>query len=160
MRSHGRVCGSIRWLGTVVTAPAIRRADRPDNPHPAIAIQRSKHMKSMVCFTRSSWHTGLSSCAALAFGLTTAGGGALAQSQNAGHVAQHKNMRLVGLNDLQGRSAYQPIVHEQGGRSIAYIGHHGGEAANPLNNNVVVKNGTSIVDVTDPRRQRYLFQFT
>ncbi len=114
-------------------------------------------MKSMVCFTRSSWHTGLLSCAAFAFGLTTAGGGALAQSQNAGHVAQHKNMRLVGLNDLQGRSAYQPIVHEQGGRSIAYIGHHGGEATNPLNNNVVEKNGTSIVDVTDPRRPRYLF---
>jgi len=70
---------------------------------------------------------------------------------------ESKNMKLVGFNDLQARSAYQPIVHEQGGRSIAYVGHHGGKAANPLKNNAVEKNGTSIVDVTDPRRPRYLF---
>jgi hypothetical protein len=70
---------------------------------------------------------------------------------------QRRNMKLVGYNDLQARSAYQPIVHQQGGRSIAYIGHHGGEAANPLNGNRVEKNGTSIVDVTNPRDPRYLF---
>ncbi len=67
-----------------------------------------------------------------------------------------KNMKLIGFNDLQARSAYQPIVHEQGGRSIAYVGHHGGEALNTLNN-TVEKNGTSIVDVTNPRRPKYLF---
>ena len=27
-----------------------------------------------------------------------------------------QNMRLVGYNDLQGRSAYQPWIHEQGDR--------------------------------------------
>jgi hypothetical protein len=76
--------------------------------------------------------------------------------------AESKNMKLVGLNDLQARSAYQPIVHEQGGRFIAYIGHHGGEAPNPLNIDpitkkpVVEKNGTSVVDVTNPRRPVYL----
>ena len=67
-----------------------------------------------------------------------------------------KNMKLVGFNDLQARSAYQPIIHEQGGRFIAYVGHHGGEARNPLNGNAVEKNGTSIVDVTNPRRPVYL----
>ena len=36
------------------------------------------------------------------------------------------NLALVGSDDLQARSAYQPVVHEQGGRWIAYIGHHGG----------------------------------
>ena len=36
------------------------------------------------------------------------------------------DMRLVGYSDLQGRSAYQPLVHQQNGRWIAYIGHHGG----------------------------------
>jgi len=36
------------------------------------------------------------------------------------------NMRLVGYSDLQARSAYQPLVHQQGGRRVAYIGHHGG----------------------------------
>jgi len=70
--------------------------------------------------------------------------------------AESRNMKLVGFNDLQARSAYQPIVHEQGGRSIAYIGHHGGEALNTLNN-TVEKNGTSIVDVTNPRRPKLLF---
>jgi hypothetical protein len=59
------------------------------------------------------------------------------------------------VNDLQARSAYQPIIHEQGGRFIAYIGHHGGEALNPLTG-VVEKNGTSIVDVTNPSRPVFL----
>ena len=36
------------------------------------------------------------------------------------------NMRLVGYSDLQGRSAYQPVIHQQFGRWIAYVGHHGG----------------------------------
>jgi hypothetical protein len=64
-------------------------------------------------------------------------------------------MRLVGFNNLQARSAYQPIIHKQGERFIAYIGHHGGSALNPMTGNVE-PNGTSIVDVTDPRRPRYL----
>ena len=56
-------------------------------------------------------------------------------------VAQDKpeasNMRLLGYSDLQGRSAYQPVIHKQGDRWIAYIGHHGGipgaeQPKNPL----------------------------
>ena len=65
-------------------------------------------------------------------------------------------MRLLGFHNLQARSAYQPIVHRQGSRWIAYIGHHGGSAFNDLTG-VVEPNGTSIVDVTNPRRPRYLF---
>jgi hypothetical protein len=61
----------------------------------------------------------------------------------------------VGFNDLQGRSAYQPIIQQQDGRFIAYIGHHGGSAHNPLNGRIE-PNGTSIVDVTDPQHPRYL----
>jgi hypothetical protein len=72
-----------------------------------------------------------------------------------GGTPEAKNMRLVGFNNLQARSAYQPIIHQQGNRWIAYIGHHGGEALNPLTK-VVEKNGTSIVDVTDPRHPVYL----
>jgi hypothetical protein len=68
---------------------------------------------------------------------------------------ESRDMRLVGAHDLQARSAYQPIVHEQGGRFIAYIGHHGGSALNALTGGVE-PNGTSIVDVTDPARPRYL----
>ncbi|MBV9584730.1 MAG: hypothetical protein JO213_07580, partial [Alphaproteobacteria bacterium] len=45
------------------------------------------------------------------------------------------NMRLVGYNDLQARSAYQPVIHHQGDRWVAYIGHHGGIPGNekPIN---------------------------
>jgi hypothetical protein len=78
------------------------------------------------------------------------------KSRHPGHAAEARDMRLVGLNDLQARSAYQPIVHKQGSRWIAYIGHHGGTAPNPQNGGIVEGNGTSIVDVTNPRRPVYL----
>ncbi len=65
------------------------------------------------------------------------------------------NMELAGYNDLQGRSAYQPIIIHQDGREIAYVGHHTGTALNPLTG-VVEPNGTSIVDVTDPAHTKYL----
>lgn len=70
-------------------------------------------------------------------------------------------MRLVGYNDLQARSAYQPTIHRQGDRYIAYIGHHGGTNAvpkpvNPMNGQPEF-NGTSIIDVTNPARPEYLF---
>jgi len=81
-------------------------------------------------------------------------------SLNSGRVeAQHpsdsNNMALLGQNPLQARSAYQPIIHQQGSRWIAYIGHHGGSAFNPLTN-AVENNGVSIVDVTNPRSPVYL----
>ena len=65
------------------------------------------------------------------------------------------NMKLVGFDDLQARSAYQPVIHHQGNKWIAYVGHHGGSALNPKTN-AVEQNGTSIVDVTDPKRPVYL----
>jgi hypothetical protein len=71
-----------------------------------------------------------------------------------------KNMTLLGYSDLQGRSAYQPIVHRQGNRWIAYIGHHGGtdDVAKPVNSLTgrAEDNGTSVVEVTDPRHPKYL----
>ena len=78
---------------------------------------------------------------------------------------KHHDMNLVGFNDLQSRSSYQPTVHKQGNRYIAYVGHH------PLGTNPVTgqplpsfnpltgknePNGTSIIDVTDPKRPVYL----
>ena len=70
-------------------------------------------------------------------------------------VPRASNMELVGYNDLQARSAYQPVIQKQGERWIAYIGHHGGEALNPLTGKME-PNGTSIVDVTDPKHPKYL----
>jgi hypothetical protein len=81
---------------------------------------------------------------------------ALAQpaAKAAGKV-EKRNMELVGYSDLQGRTAYQPTIHKQGNRWIAYIGHHGDNLVNPLTGKKE-DNGTSIVDVSDPKKPRYL----
>jgi hypothetical protein len=71
-------------------------------------------------------------------------------------AAQARDMELVGWSDLQARSAYQPVIHHQGARFIAYVGHHGGSAVNPATG-ATEPNGTSILDVTDPARPAYLF---
>jgi len=85
---------------------------------------------------------------------------AAAQAPKVGDPPEARNMRLVGYSDLQARSAYQPIIHKQGDRYIAYIGHHGGIEAIPKPVNALNRqpefNGTSIVDVTDPRQPKYL----
>ncbi len=84
-----------------------------------------------------------------------AAGPASSQAPARGHGAEGHNMELVGHDDLQGRSAYQPTIHQQRGRFIAYVGHHGGRARNPLTG-ADEDSGVSIVDVTDPTRPRYL----
>ena len=65
------------------------------------------------------------------------------------------NTEWLGHNDLQGRTVYQTTVHNQGRRVIAYAGHFAGTMLNPMTG-VVEENGTSIVDVTDPRHPVYL----
>src|SRR5712691_10197989 len=82
------------------------------------------------------------------------------QAPKIGDPPEAMNMRLVGSNDLQGRTAYQPSIAKQGVRYIAYIGHHGGSGdfskpRNPLTGQDEL-NGTSIVDVTDPKQPKYL----
>jgi len=85
---------------------------------------------------------------------------AMACSAHAQREPEASNMRLLGTNDLQARSAYQPTIHQQGDRWIAYIGHHGGtdEVPDPINpmTGKAEPNGTSIVDVTDPAHPKYL----
>jgi hypothetical protein len=66
-----------------------------------------------------------------------------------------RDLRLVGQNDLQARSAYQPIVHAYGERRILFVGHHAGEALNPATG-YIEKNGLSILDVTDPAVPAFL----
>jgi hypothetical protein len=81
------------------------------------------------------------------------------------------NMRLVGTNDLQARSTYQPTLHRYPhNRYILFTGHHPlakqGEGLlpnaqvlpsfNPLTGKNEL-NGTSIVEVTNPRNPQYLF---
>jgi hypothetical protein len=77
-----------------------------------------------------------------------------------GDASEAKDMALVGFHDLQARSAYQPLVREQNGRWILYVGHHGGTESAPKPFNALTSspefNGTSILDVTDPRAPRLL----
>ena len=98
----------------------------------------------------------LTSTIAIAAALATP---AAAQSPKVGDPPEARDMRLVGMNDLQARSAYQPTIHKQGDRTIAYVGHHGGtpEVPKPLNplTGQAEFNGTSIVDVTDPSKPKY-----
>jgi hypothetical protein len=97
-------------------------------------------------------------------GISLASGPACAAQQPeiapASRKPEAKNMRLVGYDDLQARSAYQPVVHHQGNRWIAYVGHHGGTKEVPQPYNSLTKqkesNGTSIVDVTDPAHPKYI----
>jgi hypothetical protein len=76
-------------------------------------------------------------------------------SAEAPRPVEKRTMELVGHHGLQGRSAYQPLVHEQGGRWIAYIGLHGGRLPNALSGKTE-HNGTAILDVSDPKRPRLL----
>src|SRR5258708_5264962 len=101
----------------------------------------------------------------LALGSTMLAALALASSANGemqkiGAPPEASNIRLVGYNELQARSAYQPTIVHQGDRYIAYIRHHGGspEVPRPINPQTGEPefNGTSIVDVTDPAHPKYL----
>jgi hypothetical protein len=64
------------------------------------------------------------------------------------------------IHSLQARRAYEPTTHKQGNRWIAHIGHHGGTKEVPKPRNPLTGaeefNGTSIIDVTDPSRPKYL----
>lgn len=84
----------------------------------------------------------------LSLGLPSVG---LAQTK-----VESKNMALVGYSDLQARTAYQPTIQKQGDRWLAYIGHHGDNKLNPLNGKME-HNGTSIIDVTDPKKPKQIF---
>ncbi|HYY24353.1 MAG TPA: hypothetical protein VE689_02600 [Candidatus Udaeobacter sp.] len=80
-------------------------------------------------------------------------------------TAESLNMELVGTNDLQARSTYQPVVQRQGNKWILYAGHHA-LGTNPVTGaplpsfNPLTQrnepNGTSIVDVTNPATPVYL----
>lgn len=68
------------------------------------------------------------------------------------------NMALVGHHNLQGRSAYHAVAHDFGERTILFVGHHAGEALNPLTNQVE-QNGMSVLDITDPASPQLLVHF-
>jgi hypothetical protein len=66
------------------------------------------------------------------------------------------NMKVEGFTDNQGRPIYQPLIVNQDGREILYLGNLTGSLLNPLTGKVE-SNGTSIIDVTDVHHPRFLF---
>src|SRR2546428_6189027 len=84
-----------------------------------------------------------------------AAGPASAQAPARGHGAEARDMELVGHEPLQSRSAYQPTIHRQSGRFIAYVGHHGGRGRNPPTRRAG-DNGTSLGGVPPPPPPRPL----
>ena len=50
---------------------------------------------------------------AILLAFSVIGAGAQAQQQKIGAPPEASNMKLVGYNDLQARSAYQPTIHHQ-----------------------------------------------
>ena len=72
------------------------------------------------------------------------------------HAADVFNTKWLGHNDLQGRVVYQTTVHTYpNGRVYAFAGHFNGKMLNPMTGQIEV-NGTSIVDVTDPKHPVYV----
>jgi len=72
-----------------------------------------------------------------------------------------QNVRLVGYNDLQGRTALMVTTKSDAANgNWVYVGHHesftdGKPLLNPITGKMEY-NGTSILDVTNPKRPTYL----
>jgi hypothetical protein len=120
-----------------------------NRPHQAVEHPGEDLMKHLIVYA-----------AALSVASLGAASSAWSQEQKIGAPPEASNMRLVGYNDLQARGAYQPTIQKQGDRYIAYIGHHGGskDVPEPVNSMTgqAEYNGTSILDVTDPKNPKYL----
>ena len=56
---------------------------------------------------------------AAACAIATSAASAPANEQKIGDPPEAHDMRLVGYDELQARSAYQPTIHQQNGRWIA-----------------------------------------
>ena len=114
----------------------------------------SRNSARMDCVAR------IAAAAFLALVLYGCGAAPTRETASAPGKPEARNMRLVGFSNLQARSAYQPVIHQQGGRWILYVGHHGGTREKPQALNTLTGrmeyNGTSILDVTDPAEPRYL----
>ena len=112
-----------------------------------------------VALRRSRARTLLLTCIAAfaVLGMHVEVAGAKSRKAQAGKRAEAKNLKLVGKHGLQARSAYQPVIefNPKAGRWIAYVGHHAGAARNRLTGKLE-NNGTSLVDVTKPRKPRLL----
>lgn len=126
----------------------MNRMERAVNVGTSPANAGMRGSEASIAGRARTWRLSRLAAGALACVAALGATGALAVAQS----GEQKNMTLVGHDDLQGRPAYQPnFIDYPDGRTIAFIGTHGGSAPNPLNGGAVEANGTMIVDITDPR---------
>ena len=117
-----------------------------------LCISRS-HVRSFICAAGALAVTTLTASAWAANDLDTPVKAKAGLSSSAADV---NNAKWLGHNDLQGRTTYQTTVHTYpDGRVIAFAGHFNGKMLNPQTG-VIETNGTSLVDVTDPRNPVYV----
>ena len=126
-------------------------------------------MKQYRCGPRGFVRTSLSIAVALAVSAGTSAWAAndldtpTAKAGFDTNAAAVHNTKWLGHNDLQGRVTYQTTVHTYpNGRVIAFAGHFSTNPPFPVNKltGVAENNGTSLVDVTDPRNPVYLQHIT
>src|SRR5437899_11220722 len=80
---------------------------------------------------------------------------AASQPTPRGHGAEAHDMELVGHDELQGRSAYQPTIHPQRGSFLSCHGHPRGRGRNRLTG-VAREKGTAFVDIHVASRLAFL----
>src|SRR5437870_7451035 len=143
-----------------VARDSAKKSGKEDGPQ--VGISRRKVLAGVGAGAVSIAGAALTGKSAAASVIKSAPGQPAADPSDA-----NENMKLVGFDDLQNRSAYQPVVQRYpGNRYILFVGHHalGNDPVtgarlpsfNPLTG-VNELNGTSIVDVTDPKKPKYLF---
>ena len=146
-----------------VARDSAKKSGKEDGPQ--VGISRRKVLVGVGAGAVSIAGAALTGKSAAAASVIKSGVGRVAADPGDKH--EQKDMKLVGFNDLQNRSTYQPVVHRYpGDRYILFAGHHalGNDPVtgarlpsfNPLTG-VNELNGTSIVDVTDPKKPKYLF---
>jgi hypothetical protein len=115
--------------------------------------------------TRSTTGFAVAAVASLALTGCQAGGatGEAAQATATDSVADDRqNVRLVGYNDLQGRTALVTTTKSDAANgNWVYIGHHDAfHDEKPIQNPITGKmefNGTSILEISDPAKPRYVW---
>src|SRR5258705_6396080 len=103
-------------------------ACRKYHPHPNPPPSRGRELFGTLEEGMIKRRMGMAGCACLLAAFAVCPAPATAQEPR--RQAESRDMRLVGYNDLQARSAYHPVIIRQGERWIAYVGHHGGQAGN------------------------------
>ena len=104
-----------------VARDSAKKSGKEDGPQ--VGISRRKVLAGVGAGAVSIAGAALTGKSAAAASVIKSGVGRVAADPGDKH--EPKDMKLVGFNDLQIRSTYQPVVHRYSGdRYILFAGHH------------------------------------